>query len=1611
MGWSDALRCILSEASVALPIRTETRFSVPRQLCFSRLQSLKFTTTAAAVDIFRVTMNGFLDLPCEVRIVLQRTLTVGAVHLVVAAVAFKAMPVCLRIAGRTANCFKKDIVAVAAEVLRHKPSNKMMAAVVRVAELHRADGSAPAIAALESTSVVAATEVTRGVGTVGLVASHDEDVSSQSSWNSDDVARAMEGSFGPALVTEIFPHPMRYWIREAGRRTFCCAASTSLMVLALRALPCGAPAVSLSHGDGAPLLRFWLFSDLSYFSWFVKQPRLITTGIVWLFNAARYVWPLLDSAVHMKLHTTRHTLTAVDVQRWILIDTIDHIIYKGTTALLDRYTAKRDETENERRKAINARMVRLFTGCVNNLLSLGAVWMLPMLQRFRLARQTTPYTASICGFTVGLVMSQYVAGQLTKVLGFGPPEAQLRRSVGFDVQVSPELVFKIAPEIRPVVVALLSAAEVTLRWSIMMAAVVAQRICESPFGAWRVIIAIPTSICVRHVSKLLDDSDRVEAAVIRMLASHLSAAAKSATERGEATSEATGQTTIREIGRHLADSRPAFASALAEGRTFTAATPQLAAAFKDFSAALLGDHHPIPVLQSFANGEREQAFEAAFAVLQAQAKNTESVANAPPTKDRCQLMTWISKLHEHPTVHRGDLTTFEQVLIQAHRNVAYCGKDLLRFIDAHAQALILITTTPQSECVGEGGSAIVVNGRFAGVHDVALRFVWDDSTRALREMTLLHGMKKHTNLIMPLIVCRLSANCFVELQPLLPGAVHTVLRNHLGRPTMTEAESWSALGGLLTALQHLHQHGLAHNDVKPDNILAIPTGDPVMPLHLFLTDGEYIRPVADVCEAGTPAYLPVRTAKNKFDGAARDLFAFAVTWIELVCGKDTLAPLRFAKLSPLLQCLLLRLLDVTSNTNALASMSAELQGWPEDNCMPPARSISPDTHDSRCQVDIASSATTVTACVNGCSSSAQDTNVCRDCGMCAGCAAAMRFSAAIPHLAHLYAEATADVSLHAAVRLRRQGVAGYDAVGDLATAVMVTQSFASFLHSRNKEHLATNPDYAGDSTATAPAEAEAVAAEVQRPLCCPQNDELLLRSISFYTCDECGERARRTLGCNRCDYDICFRCVNVRRGGGQPPATSIDTTAQPATTLRGFPISELMNVLFRCATRHVAASTHTIAAGRQVARFITQSALNTSLQHASQINPAYFGEQREMLCALFAFAGTLCAAHTATFVTFILESIPPELEELFPADRGLHIHRFNTNAAEHDKFTEIIAHAAHKDGCLSPHYGLRVDRCDFVAQALQYLTTALPGQRSLIALSDLPIPCDAEGAALWMSTRAEPHSVQRAAPFAGAPGCRRGPHMMNVVGVHPSPARPIFELRETEFDHTGAPVPETRQSVWFQCPSPEEESAIAAVHGTTFTMFYCVTRCLLPGNPLRDAAALCACAVLSWRNEPFVTQMKLVDLIMNCLPPGATEWDHADTVVDLLASSAFLGALRLALVRLQKPWFDHSHGVVLSACGSQAQAVLRLASQGGSLGLIAVDSGQSAFSVVGVRSSPEQGTTMTVCSPIDGACDESFVLEEAKEMMMPEAERALFLMLVRVPLANIPSATPVTPAE
>jgi hypothetical protein len=78
--------------------------------------------------------------------------------------------------------------------------------------------------------------------------------------------------------------------------------------------------------------------------------------------------------------------------------------------------------------------------------------MLPILQRFRLARQTTPDTASIYGLALGQATSKYIATRLVRALGCGPPNAQ--RRVGC-AQVSPELVFKIAPENRPAVTALL----------------------------------------------------------------------------------------------------------------------------------------------------------------------------------------------------------------------------------------------------------------------------------------------------------------------------------------------------------------------------------------------------------------------------------------------------------------------------------------------------------------------------------------------------------------------------------------------------------------------------------------------------------------------------------------------------------------------------------------------------------------------------------------------------------------------------------------------------------------------------------------------------------------------------------------------------------------------------------------------------------------------------------------------------------------------------------------------------------------------------------------------------------------------------------------------------
>ncbi|BGP11529.1 hypothetical protein JCM10049v2_007436 [Rhodotorula toruloides] len=93
---------------------------------------------------------------------------------------------------------------------------------------------------------------------------------------------------------------------------------------------------------------------------------------------------------------------------------------------------------------------------------------------------------------------------------------------------------------------------------------------------------------------------------------------------------------------------------------------------------------------------------------------------------------------------------------------------------------------------------------------------------------------------------------------------------------------------LLSAVQHLHSHGIAHNDIKPSNILLSQDDRPVLIDFGFAQQYEEGKPERFLSSLswGTPEYLSPERAKGALhDERLSDVFALGVTMYEIVVGR------------------------------------------------------------------------------------------------------------------------------------------------------------------------------------------------------------------------------------------------------------------------------------------------------------------------------------------------------------------------------------------------------------------------------------------------------------------------------------------------------------------------------------------------------------------------------------------------------------------------------------------------------------------------------------------------------------------------------------------------------
>lgn len=113
----------------------------------------------------------------------------------------------------------------------------------------------------------------------------------------------------------------------------------------------------------------------------------------------------------------------------------------------------------------------------------------------------------------------------------------------------------------------------------------------------------------------------------------------------------------------------------------------------------------------------------------------------------------------------------------------------------------------------------------------------------------------------------------------------------LGESRLREAEMLEVLRQMCLALQHLHSHGVAHLDVKPDNIYTVGSADNGDQLLVKLGDfGQATRfkgSAPKVVDEGDSRYLPLEVLNSNYRYLDKaDMFALGATMFELASRKE-----------------------------------------------------------------------------------------------------------------------------------------------------------------------------------------------------------------------------------------------------------------------------------------------------------------------------------------------------------------------------------------------------------------------------------------------------------------------------------------------------------------------------------------------------------------------------------------------------------------------------------------------------------------------------------------------------------------------------------------------------
>ena len=111
------------------------------------------------------------------------------------------------------------------------------------------------------------------------------------------------------------------------------------------------------------------------------------------------------------------------------------------------------------------------------------------------------------------------------------------------------------------------------------------------------------------------------------------------------------------------------------------------------------------------------------------------------------------------------------------------------------------------------------------------------------------------------------------------------LADRVGRP-MELQDVVTMIEKIASALDHAHEHGVLHRDVKPSNILIRPDGTPVLAdFGLARMVGQLRRLTSSGTVMGTPEYMSPEQAADEPLGPASDIYSLAVVAYEMLTGR------------------------------------------------------------------------------------------------------------------------------------------------------------------------------------------------------------------------------------------------------------------------------------------------------------------------------------------------------------------------------------------------------------------------------------------------------------------------------------------------------------------------------------------------------------------------------------------------------------------------------------------------------------------------------------------------------------------------------------------------------